>query len=78
MSASGRRRARLSPLMAVRSSFVTLLRSGGEGNLDGITIVVEFDSLDAARRFYESPEYTAARALREKAAETDLLLVEGV
>jgi uncharacterized protein (DUF1330 family) len=49
-----------------------------EGKLDGITIVVEFDSLDAARRFYESPEYTAARALREKAAETDLLLVEGV
>lgn len=49
-----------------------------EGNLDGITIVIEFESLEAARRFYESPEYTAARALREKAAKTDLLLVEGV
>ena len=49
-----------------------------EGKLDGITIVIEFESLEAARRFYESPEYTAARALREKAAETDLLLVDGV
>ncbi len=48
-----------------------------EGKLDGITIVVEFNSLDAARRFYKSPEYTAARALREKAAETDLCLSKG-
>lgn len=49
-----------------------------EGDLDGIAVVIEFDSLDAARRFYESPEYTAARKLRETAAETDLLIAEGV
>lgn len=49
-----------------------------EGGLDGIVVVIEFDSLDAARRFYESTEYTAARKLREAAAQTDLLLVEGV
>lgn len=49
-----------------------------EGTLDGIVVVIEFDSLEAARRFYESPGYTAARKLRETAADTDLLLVEGV
>ena len=49
-----------------------------EGDLRGLTIVIEFESLDAARRFYESDAYTAARAVRETAAETDLLLVDGV
>ena len=49
-----------------------------EGKLRGTTIVIEFESLDAARRFYESEGYTAARAIRESAAETDLLLAEGV
>ena len=49
-----------------------------EGDLRGTVIVIEFDDMDAARRFYESDAYTAARRVRERAAETDLLLVEGV
>ena len=49
-----------------------------EGGLRGTTIVIEFETMDAARKFYESDAYTAARAVRETAAETDLLLVEGV
>ncbi len=49
-----------------------------EGDLSGSTIVIEFEDMDAARRFYESEAYTAARAIRETAAETDLMLVEGV
>jgi len=49
-----------------------------EGELRGLTIVIEFESLDAARGFYESEEYTAARLVRETAADTDLLLVEGL
>jgi uncharacterized protein (DUF1330 family) len=49
-----------------------------EGNLLGDVVVIEFDTLDAARRFYESDAYTAARRVRERVAETDLLLVEGV
>jgi uncharacterized protein (DUF1330 family) len=51
------------------------IREGGDS---GIAVVIEFADLDAARRFYESEEYTAARAIREQAAETDLLLVEGL
>lgn len=49
-----------------------------EGDLRGLTIVIEFESLESARAFYESDAYTAARAVRETAAHTDLMLVEGV
>ena len=49
-----------------------------EGELRGLVIVIEFDDIDRARQFYESDEYTAARAVRETAAHTDLLLVEGL
>ena len=49
-----------------------------EGDLRGLTIVIEFDDHDAARTFYESEEYTTARLVREGAAETDLLLTEGL
>jgi uncharacterized protein (DUF1330 family) len=49
-----------------------------EGDLRSITMVIEFEDMDAARSFYESEAYTAARAVRETAAETDLMLVEGV
>jgi uncharacterized protein (DUF1330 family) len=49
-----------------------------EGQLLGITILIEFENLTAARRFYESEPYSAARKVRELAAVTDLMLVEGV
>ena len=49
-----------------------------EGELRGVTIVIEFESLVQARAFYESDAYTAARRVRETAAETDLMLVEGI
>lgn len=49
-----------------------------EGDLRGAAVVIEFDDIDGARRFYESDAYTAARAVRELASETDLMLVEGV
>jgi uncharacterized protein (DUF1330 family) len=49
-----------------------------EGDLRGLTIIIEFENMEAARGFYESEAYTAARLVRETAAETDLLLVEGL
>lgn len=44
---------------------------------DRRVVVVEFPSMDAARDFYDSPQYREARAAREGAAEMDLLIVEG-
>jgi len=49
-----------------------------EGDVRGLTTVIEFDDLATATRFYESEAYGAARLVREMCAETDLLLVEGV
>ena len=47
-----------------------------EGADSDIAVVIEFERLDVARRFYESDDCTAARAIREQAAETDLILAE--
>lgn len=41
-------------------------------------VVIEFPSLEAAKAFYDSPEYQAARALRAEAATIDMLAVAGV
>jgi len=48
-----------------------------EGKILGIALVIEFKSIETARKFYESEKYQAAKAVRELAAETDLILVEG-
>lgn len=49
-----------------------------EGPDSGIAVVIEFEDMDAARAFYHSQDYSEARAIREQAAETDLILVEGL
>ncbi|WP_313952185.1 DUF1330 domain-containing protein [Accumulibacter sp.] len=41
-------------------------------------VIVEFDSLEQAKKFYHSPEYQAARASRQDAAEMNMLVVEGL
>jgi len=40
-------------------------------------VVLEFDSMDQARKWYHSPEYAPALALRTRAARSKVLLVEG-
>ena len=49
-----------------------------EGNQQGLVVLLEFDSIEDARRFYFSEGYTAAKLVREQASEADLILVEGV
>jgi uncharacterized protein (DUF1330 family) len=41
-------------------------------------VVLEFPTLEAARRFHDSPEYRAARAARHGAANMDMIAVEGI
>jgi uncharacterized protein (DUF1330 family) len=41
-------------------------------------MLIESDNMEAARTFYESDEYTAAKFMREMAAMTDLLMIEGL
>ena len=61
-----------------------LVRGGAAEILEGKwtkvprLVVVEFDSVDLAKRFYHSPEYQAARQVREHAAEMNMLVVAGI
>ncbi len=41
-------------------------------------VVLEFDSLERAKTWLESPEYREARALRHATAHTDMVVVEGM
>jgi uncharacterized protein (DUF1330 family) len=60
-----------------------IVRGGQTATLEGPeesarVVVVEFPSFDEAVKFYNSPEYSAARKLREGAATAQFLAVEGV
>ncbi len=60
-----------------------LVRGGAYEKLEGgweprRLTVVEFDSTEAARRWYESEEYGPLRELRSRATLSNVLLVEGV
>ncbi len=49
-----------------------------EGPDSGIAVVIEFENMEAANAFYHSDDYTAAKAIRLLAADTDLILAQGV
>jgi uncharacterized protein (DUF1330 family) len=60
-----------------------LVRGGAVEPLEGDPpvgriVVIEFPDLEAARRFYASPEYRAILPLRQAASQGRLYLVEGV
>jgi uncharacterized protein (DUF1330 family) len=48
-----------------------------EGREPGRIVVLRFASMEAARTFYDSPEYAKARAARENAAVMNMMIVEG-
>ena len=48
-----------------------------EGQGRARNVVIEFPSLDMARQCYESPEYQAAKAIRQTCAEGEIVLVDG-
>lgn len=49
-----------------------------EGTQTGISVVVEFEDVETAQKFYESDGYTSAKSIREAVAETDLRIVSGI
>lgn len=71
----------LTPASIARHGGRFLVRGGPAEGLEGDSpkriVVVEFDSVAAARRWYESPDYTEAKAIRARAAESRLFIVEG-
>lgn len=47
-----------------------------EGKGRGRNVVIEFPSMQAARDCYNSPEYQAAKAIRQTVAEAEMIIVE--
>lgn len=75
--------AKLSPDIVSKYGGRFLARGGRTVTLEGPpaknrVVVIEFPSLEKAQQFYASPEYTAARMLREGAATAQFIAVEGV
>ena len=59
-----------------------LVRGGRTETLEGDwaparLVILEFPTMDAAKGWWESEEYAAAKALRQSSATTEMLLVEG-
>lgn len=48
-----------------------------EGSAPDRHVVIEFADVDTAHACYNSPEYTAAKAIRNKYADADFVIVEG-
>ena len=59
-------------LLARNSEVETL-----EGNQEGLVVLLEFDSMDEARKFYFSDGYTAAKLVREKPLKLTSFLWKG-
>lgn len=60
----------------------TLARGGAHEFAEGVgrarNVVIEFASLQVAHDCYHSPEYQAAKAIRQKYADGEIVLVEGI
>lgn len=60
-----------------------LVRGGALQRLEGDSperrmVVVEFESMEALQRFWNSPEYEALKKLRQAASDSDIWAVQGV
>jgi uncharacterized protein (DUF1330 family) len=60
-----------------------IVRGGVHESLEGDwqpnrVVILEFPSADHVRRWWSSPEYEAAKAIRREAAESRIIMVEGV
>lgn len=58
----------------VRGGDPLILEGGGSATR---WVVIEFADVDAAKRFYESPEYQAIIGFRHRAATSRVILIEG-
>lgn len=75
--------AKLTPDIVSKYGGRFVARAGRTATLEGPpararVVIIEFPSFDAAEQFYASPEYTAARKLREGAAAAQFVAVEGL
>ncbi len=73
----------LAPAAIAKHGGRYIVRGGTTETLEGPAmtkrlVVLHFESMEKARAFYHSPEYTEARAKREGAATARFVIVEGL
>jgi uncharacterized protein (DUF1330 family) len=73
----------LSPATVAAYGGRFLARAGRTEKLEGDwqpkrLVILEFDSVERAKQWLDSPEYTPVKALRHKAARTNMVVIEGV
>jgi uncharacterized protein (DUF1330 family) len=58
-----------------------IVRGGSFDSMEGTSrdrnVVVEFKDIATAKACYQSPEYQAAKAIRQKYSEADFIIIEG-
>ena len=74
---------KLTPTILEKYGGRFIVRGGEKITLEGpeVTermVMIKFDSVDAARRMYESEEYQAAVKVRQGAAEASFIVMEGL
>ena len=72
----------MAPASIAKYGGTYLTRGGATKTLEGDWspkrfVILEFPTLDAAERWWNSPEYAAAKALRQSCSDTNMVLVEG-
>ncbi|WP_280332800.1 DUF1330 domain-containing protein [Nocardia wallacei] len=71
--------AAAAPATGVRALAVDSRPEVLEGQWHGDqTVILEFDSVEAAHAWYNSPAYEQAKPLRHKAADTNAVIVTGL
>lgn len=75
--------AKLSPAIVAQFGGRFLARAGRSQTFEGPpapsrVVVIEFPSFERAQAFYHSPEYVAARRVREGAGNAQFVVVEGL
>jgi uncharacterized protein (DUF1330 family) len=77
-AAAGRLVTQFGGTYVLRGPGAELLEGDSDGvNLDGASMVIsQWPSKDAARAFWNSPEYAIAKKLREGIADCQVLLIE--
>lgn len=73
----------LAPAAIERYGGRYIARGGESAVLEGDwsprrVVLLEFPTVEAAKRFHDSPEYRAARDVRAKAAKMNMIVVAGV
>ena len=74
---------KLSPQTVLQYGGKFLVRGGEMRKLEGDwlpkrLVILEFPSIEQAQAWINSPEYAPARAVRQKASRSNIIVVEGV